>query len=111
MIPLKKVALVILLFATGCNYPGSPQAPTVDLVSTAVAGTLAAEAAALQASATATQMVELLRPVYFLSERSGSTQVWRLEADGVNQWQVTDEAFPVDGYDGGSMSMLTVQVG
>jgi Tol biopolymer transport system component len=49
---------------------------------------------------TATTALRLLaHSVYFLSQRSGSVQVWRLEADGAKLVQLTDEATNVDGYD------------
>ena len=37
-------------------------------------------------------------PLYFLSERSGSNQVWRLERDGHTLAQITQTAVPVDAY-------------
>ncbi len=44
-------------------------------------------------------------PLYFLSDRSGSTQLWRLETDGTTLTQITNEpadvgAFDVNGGDG-----------
>ncbi len=38
-------------------------------------------------------------PLYFLSNRSGSRQIWRLETDGTTVTQVTNETSEVDAYD------------
>ncbi|MEE4194635.1 MAG: hypothetical protein V2J07_05490 [Anaerolineae bacterium] len=38
-------------------------------------------------------------PVYYLSDASGSAQVWRLETDGVTTKQITFESYPVTSFD------------
>lgn len=97
MVPVKRAAFFFLiLLAAGCNYPSTPPAPTVDLVGTAVSATLAADGIPTQQPPTAGLLPQ---PVYYLSEASGSPQVWRLEADGTTQNQITDEAEPIDGFD------------
>ncbi len=86
---------LVFLLVGGCNYPSAPSATTVDLVATAVTGTLTAEALAMP-----NLVADLLpHPLYFLSESSGSFQVWKLERDGVTQSQITNESFPVDNFD------------
>lgn len=100
MVPIKRaVQLLLIIFVTGCNFPGATQAPAVDVISTAVAGTLAADAE-LAPAPTATSFETLLpHPVYYLTESSGSAQVWRLEPDGITQSQITDEPNAVDRFD------------
>jgi Tol biopolymer transport system component len=92
----KVVALAcIAVLICGCNFPTAGATPPIDLVATAVAGTLAAEA-----PPTASPIPDLLpHPVYFLGESSGSAQVWRLERDGSAQSQITNEALAVDSFD------------
>ena len=100
LLPIKRVFLLLLIaLVTGCNYPGALQAPTIDLVSTAVAGTLAAEGADPQASTTPAYAITLPRPVFFVSGSGGAAQIWRLETDGTTQIQITDEPMTIDGYD------------
>lgn len=38
-------------------------------------------------------------PVYYLSDASGSAQVWRLETDGITASQITFENYPVTAFD------------
>lgn len=91
----KKPLFLLIILVAGCNYPSAPSAPTVDLVSTAVAETLAAEN-----QPTSSPIPDLLpHPVYFLSESSGSMQIWKLERDANSQLQITNEAFAVDSFD------------
>src|SRR3989304_2755278 len=72
LLPIKRVFLLLLIaLVTGCNYPGALQAPTIDLVSTAVAETLAAEGADPQASTTPAYAITLPRPVFFVSGSGG----------------------------------------
>ena len=97
MVP--KIRLIVLFFIAvligGCNFPTTEATLPIDLVATAVAGTLAAEA-----PPTAIPVPDLLpHPVYFLNESSGSAQVWRLERDASTQSQVTNEAKPVESFD------------
>ena len=37
-------------------------------------------------------------PLYLLSDASGSTQIWRIEADGVTTQQITEEPEPINEY-------------
>ena len=96
LVPLKRLITLLLFFGVaGCNYPSTATSPTTDLVATAVAGTLAAGV-----QPTASLSADLLpHPVYFLSEQSGSAQVWRLERDGAKESQITAEAFSVESFD------------
>jgi hypothetical protein len=77
-------ALAILV--AGCNLP--QPTPDPEIVATAVAATLAPSPAV-----TTPEPGETLLPhsLLYLSARSGSQQVWRLERDGVTQTQVTSE--------------------
>lgn len=85
----------ITALITGCNFPTAGATPPIDLVATAVAGTLAAET-----PPTASPIPDLLpHPVYFISKSSGSDQVWRLERDGTTQSQVTNENLGIDSFD------------
>jgi Tol biopolymer transport system component len=47
---------------------------------------------------TAPSSAVLPAPLYFLSERSGSRQIWRMETDGKTLVQITNEPGPVDSY-------------
>jgi WD40 repeat protein len=95
------VPTLVLLLLAACNFPGSPQAAQQFEVETALAQTLsAAGIIATETQAPPTPLPTILpHPVYFLSYRSGSAQVWRLEADGVTLSQVTDETDGVDSFD------------
>jgi Tol biopolymer transport system component len=111
-VPLKQVAILFFVIAlTGCNYPSTPQAPTVDQVGTAVAGTLAAEGLPTLQATSPTAEGLLPHSVYYISSASGSAQIWRLDADGVTQTQVTNEAAEVYSFDvsasDGSIAYLT----
>lgn len=84
----KTLSLLLLALCMACNYPTTgvvlvsptPPQPTT--------------------TPSATPLPILLpHSLYFLSQRSGSAQVWRLETDGVTLSQVTTEATAVDGYD------------
>ncbi len=95
------VPAVALLFLVACNFPGSPQAAQQFEVETALAQTLsAAGIIATETPGPPTPLPTILpHSVYFLSNRSGSAQVWRLEADGVTLAQVTSEEEGLDGFD------------
>ena len=100
LVPLKRATtFLLMILVSGCNYPSTPPPPTVDMVATAVAGTLAAEGLPIEVTAVPTPQDLLPRTVYFLSRTSGSEQIWRLERDGVAQTQVTDESTQVSSYD------------
>src|SRR5690606_14392193 len=75
---LALLALALLLAA--CNYPGAaPASATPDFVATAVAGTLAAGDGAPAPQPSDTPQPGLLpQALLYLSDRSGSAQVWRL---------------------------------
>ena len=48
---------------------------------------------------TVTLQSSLPAPVYFLSDASGTSQVWRMETDGATTSQITFEAYPVTSFD------------
>lgn len=48
---------------------------------------------------TVTLQSSLPAPVYFLSDASGTSQVWRLETDGYTTRQITFEDYPVTSFD------------
>jgi hypothetical protein len=95
------VPAVLLLLLAACNFPGSPQAAQQFEVETALAETLsAAGIIATETQSPPTPLPTILpHSVYFLSDRSGSAQVWRLEADGATIAQVTNEGEGVEGFD------------
>lgn len=78
-----------VLALAGCNFPTQVQE---ELVATAVAATLAPPT---EPAAPAVLPATLL----FLSERSGSAQIWQLARDGETQKQLTDEVAGVEGFD------------
>lgn len=84
-----------------CNFPGSPQAAQQFEIETALAQTLsAAGIVATETQAPPTPLPTILpHSLYFLSNRSGLSQVWRLEADGTTLTQVTTEERTVEGFD------------
>jgi Tol biopolymer transport system component len=92
LVPSKALLPLILtlLVANACT----PLAPLND-------GTEAAATSAPAADPTTTPGVDRLLPhlLYFLSRRSGSQQVWRLETDGVTQRQITTESSDVLAFD------------
>lgn len=91
------------LLAAACNFPGAMQS----------APTLPTEPASPTELPTTTLAAPgiLPRSLYFLSERSGSRQVWRMERDGVTVSQVTQEASAVQAFDvsvvDGSVALVT----
>lgn len=93
-----RLALVssLLIFAGACNYPTATPVTTQEIV-TAVVGTLTAEASRVPQPTAAPDI--LPHSLYFLSERGGSAQVWRLERDGMTTAQLTDEPSGVDDFD------------
>lgn len=95
------VPTLLLLLLAACNFPGSPQAAQQFEVETALAQTLsAAGILATETQAPPTPLPTILpHSVYFLSDRSGLAQVWRLEADGATLAPVTNEEDGVDGFD------------
>jgi Tol biopolymer transport system component len=98
LVPLKQAGLLLFVIALiGCNYPSTPLAPTVDVVATAVTGTLVAEGIATPEPSQGASSA-LPHSVYFIREISGSAQVWKLEQDGETQ-QVTHEASGITSYD------------
>jgi hypothetical protein len=89
-VPLRKALLGLILAAlcAACNYPtaGNP-IPTRTSV-------------ALPATAQPTPLPAVLpASLYFLSARSGSVQVWQLEADAATLRQLTNEAERIDAFD------------
>ncbi|MEX1247040.1 MAG: hypothetical protein WEA61_01040 [Anaerolineales bacterium] len=87
--------ILILLLATGCNFPG------IEQVTQPSPATITPSSPAAQSDVPAAPEAAPLLPhsVYFLSERSGSRQVWRLEGVGASQAQVTHEANDVLAFD------------
>lgn len=81
--------LLIVFLCAACNYP------------TAATGSSAPPVTSAPAVAQQTNTAARLLPhsLYFLSSRSGSQQVWRLDADGIGLHQITNETNTVDGYD------------
>jgi Tol biopolymer transport system component len=116
-----RIALIALLAsALACTIgsPATPGAGETDL-QTRVAATLTALAVtpAVPATAPATEAPSevppeitatttvpatpavLPYPLYFLADRTGTFQVWRVAVDGVTLTQITDEPSPVTGFD------------
>jgi len=87
---LMRTTLLLFLLAAlgaGCNYP------TLQTLTPA-------PTAAQTWPAPPTDGPRLLpHTLYFLSGRSGGTQVWRLQADGLTLHQLTDESEGIDQYD------------
>lgn len=82
-------SVLIILLCAACNYPTAANrgaAPT------------STNAPLAQPTNTAAPAL-LPHSLYFLSNRSGSQQVWRLDADGIGLHQITAESIPVDSYD------------
>lgn len=105
--PREVTLFLVLAVLAACNFPTATP-DTEGAVATAVAATLTP-----QSALTATPGVDdvLPRSVYYLSGRSGAQQVWRLDADGITQSQVTREdadifAFDVSRADG-SVAFVT----
>lgn len=90
--------LLISIFSVvaACNYPTST-VPSTEQIVTAVVGTLTAEASSVPTVTPAPPI--LPHSLYFLSDRSGAAQVWRLETDGVTLVQMTNAAAGVDDFD------------
>ncbi len=92
LVPAKRVLFQLLLITflcAACNYPTA-----------ATGGAAPTNPGALLAQPTHAVPPTLLpHSLYFLSSRSGSQQVWRLDADGIGLHQITNEAIAVDGYD------------
>jgi dipeptidyl aminopeptidase/acylaminoacyl peptidase len=86
----------IFILIAGCNYPTSAVPSTEEIV-TAVVGTLTAEASSLPPATVSPPI--LPHSLYFLSDRSGTSQVWRLNADGVTLTQMTQAAVTVNDFD------------
>ena len=80
------------MLAAACTLPAQPAGET---------GQAATPASTTMPGPTVTATVEPVLPhaLYFLSRRSGSQQVWRLERDGVTQSQITTEAADVLSFD------------
>jgi Tol biopolymer transport system component len=89
LFPMRRLISILLLLCAACNYP------TAALITPSVT----AQPLATEAPTATTSPALLPHSVYFLSQRSGSTQVWRLETDGATLVQLTNEATNVDGYD------------
>lgn len=95
-VPQSRLAALLLMLAglAACNFPTATPAND-GAVATAVAATLTP-----QSLPTATSAAGVLpRSVYYLSSRSGSQQVWRLDADAITQTQVTAEDDDISYYD------------
>ncbi len=99
------ILLILLSWLLAACAPGvAPASPTLDTaeLATIVAATLSAEPPPATATPSATSpAAEALLPsaVYFLSDRSGNMQVWRLAVDSATLSQLTEVADGVDDYD------------
>lgn len=84
----KTLSLLLLALCAACNYPSE--------------GVVLISPTPPQATATLTPTTVptvLPHSVYFLSQRTGNAQVWRLERDGLTLTQLTTEANAVNGFD------------
>ncbi len=90
--------LLIVLALVGCNYPTSP----------AVVTPPTAQPSPTPAPTEAPRV--LPHALYFLSEREGSTAIWRLAVDGVSLQRLTNESEPVDEYDVASDGTLVYRI-
>ena len=84
---------VILWLAAACSLPSNP-GPTVTAAALEPTPTVTESPAP-----TPTALPILPQPLYYLSGRSGSQQVWRLERDGLTQTQITSEGSDVISFD------------
>lgn len=101
--------IFLMLLPAACNLGKAPPQRTTsepDLIATFVHATLAAlpgnapeETQTPEVEATAIPIKILPNSLYFLSGQSGTTQIWRLAADGVSLEQITFEASEVSAYD------------
>ena len=97
---LRIALLCLLIAATACSAGGAttpatePPIPTSAPPDTAVPTTEPPSA-----TDTPTPSAVLPAPLLFLSNRSGSDQIWRLDVDGVTLTQLTNEAAPVTDFD------------
>lgn len=104
----RHLAWLLILFAlAACNFPMDGLA-SEDAVATAVAATLTPQS---QPMPTPPADGVLPHSVYYLSAGSGSQQVWRLDADGATQTQVTREDADIFAFDvsraNGSVAFVT----
>lgn len=99
--------LALGLATLACNISNSPSGAPTDpnAIATSVAATIQVEiAGGIPTSSAPTVSPDggapalLPHAVYFLSDTSGSMQVWRLERDGITLYQMTFEATPVDDF-------------
>ena len=115
------VKIVLVLFVTAAlactltpgTTPGESDLQTrVAATLTAIAGTAAppTEAAPTETPTAAVRAV-LPHPLYFLADRTGTFQVWRVGVDGATLDQITDEPVSVDAFDvspaGGSVAYVS----
>lgn len=99
------LSLVLAAVLAACAPQVPPLAPTIDAneVATIVAATLAAELSPTLAPSPTPEPTEapplLPHSVYFLSNASGSRQLWCLGRDGVTLTQITNETVDVESFD------------
>ncbi len=105
------VLFVMLAAALACTLnPPPTTAPGDSDLQTRVAGTLTALAPTPGLPATPTEAAPVVTPspeappvlpapLYFLADRTGTFQVWRVAVDGVTVQQITDEPAQVDMFD------------
>jgi Tol biopolymer transport system component len=97
--------ILLSLALAACAQSEPPAAPTLDAaeLATIVAATLSAEPPLANATPSATPSPDadgiLPAAVYFLSDRGGSMQVWRLAPDGETLNQLTGGEDSVDSFD------------
>ncbi|MBI3158895.1 MAG: hypothetical protein HYZ26_04780 [Chloroflexi bacterium] len=109
--PLYLVIAILAAAALACGFNGPlPASPEVDSVATSVAATVQAGLGGAPAATAAPEDEPLPtaaptdpggvlpHAVYFLSEASGRSQVWRLERDSITLTRITDEAAPVEDF-------------
>ena len=89
------LAGILLLLASACNYPVQLAPPDTTQIAAAVIQTLTAEAAAENA---ASEQI-LPHPVFFLSARGSTVQIWRLDRDGQTITQVSQGSAPISAFD------------
>lgn len=105
MLRFNFLLILLSLLLAACAPGAAPAAPTLDTaeLATIVAATLSAEppSASPTPSTAPSPTADALLPtaVYFLSDRGGGMQVWRLAADGETLSQLTTAEAGVDDFD------------
>ncbi|MGH2592537.1 MAG: DPP IV N-terminal domain-containing protein [Anaerolineae bacterium] len=97
---LRILSLCLFISIAACS-PGGATAPATEppAPTTAPTGTSVPPTETPAATPTSVAPAVLPAPLLFLSNRSGSDQIWRLDVDGVTLMQLTNEAAPVTDFD------------